>query len=194
MRLFEHVLQAAGLIIDLSGDELAGVHVEVDDGSIDLTVEIDGNRQTVNIPAGRSWSSGTDLRRGIGFVEMVPNPTATVTFDIGADAGTPGVGAEIGITTVKKGPLATFGNTLTTGGVAQQVIPINLARRYLFIQNRDAAETMFVRLFTGDAADSAHSIELPPGASFVMEGSFISTDKVTVLAATTGHVFACWEG
>lgn len=192
MRLFEHALTGP-LRIDLTGEEMAGVHVEVDDGTLDLTVEIDGYSQTVSVPAGRSWSSGTNLRRGIGEVILTPNPTATVTFDIGPDAGTPGVGAEIGITTVKKGALTASGVAITLGATAETLLAANNARRYLFIQNRDAAETMFIN-FGGTAVDDETSIEIVAGQSFVMEGSFISTDAVSVLAATNGHEVACYEG
>ena len=191
MRLFEFVLPSDGLTFDLSGEEWAGVHVEVDDGTCTLTVEIDGYRQSVDIPAGRSWSSGTNLRQGIGQVKLAG--TCTVTFDIGPDAGTPGIGADIGITTVKKGALTGNGVAITTGATAEELLATNTARRYLLIVNRDAAETMFVGIGV-TAVDDETSIELAAGQSYVMEGSFISTDAISILAATSGHKVACYEG
>lgn len=83
--------------------------------------------------------------------------------------------------------------TITAGGTAQQLAAVLVTRRYLFIQNIDPGEDLWFN-FTTTAVVGQPSIKLSPGAAFVMEGSFVSTELVSVIAATTGHAFVAKEG
>jgi hypothetical protein len=83
--------------------------------------------------------------------------------------------------------------TVATGGVAQNAMAANAARKYLFILNpATASEVMWFNLTTTATAASP-SIQLAAGQSFVMESSFVSTAAVSVIAATNGHAYTALE-
>ena len=96
-------------------------------------------------------------------------------------------------TTGESGALTDRSGTITSGGTAQEVMAANAARRYLFIENLDSAEEMWINLGV-TAVALQPSIRIQPLGSFVMEGSLISDQLVSVIAATTGHEFAAKEG
>lgn len=92
------------------------------------------------------------------------------------------------------GALTDRSNTITLGGTAQTLAAINAARKYLFILNdADETEDLWIN-FTTAAVVASPSIRIPPGASFAMESSFVSPQLISVIAATTGHVFTAKEG
>jgi hypothetical protein len=93
----------------------------------------------------------------------------------------------------QSGALTNRSGTITTGGVAQTLAAINAARAYLFIQNLHATEDLWIN-FTTAAAATQPSIRLSAGDTFSMEGSFVSTELVSVFAATTAHPFSAKEG
>ena len=93
---------------------------------------------------------------------------------------------------ILRGLLTNYGGTITTGGTAQQVIAANPIRNYLLVQNPSAApESLFVDF--GEVASTA-SIELVPGMTLTFESSFMTTQYVSMYAATTGHAFVIKEG
>ena len=91
-----------------------------------------------------------------------------------------------------QGLLLNYSGTITNGGNAQEVIPANPDRKYLIFQNV-SDEDMWV-MFGANATESQPSIKLISNASFVMEYNFISTQSLSVIAATTGSAFVAWEG
>lgn len=101
-------------------------------------------------------------------------------------------GRVLAVITPARGLLTNRSGSVATGATAQQLMAANTTRRYMFIQNLDSAEVMWIN-FTTDAVADQPSIRLGPLDAFVMEGSFVSTEKVTVLAATTGHKYAAKE-
>lgn len=82
--------------------------------------------------------------------------------------------------------------TITLGGTAQVIMAANTARRYLFIQN--VSDTTMWCNFTTTAVANQPSMQLIPGASFVMEASFISTEAISCIGATTAKAFTAKEG
>ncbi len=92
------------------------------------------------------------------------------------------------------GTLTNRSGTITAGGTSQQIAPANASRKYLFIQNPiTATETLFVNF--GSPAASGTSYEIAAGGSLSLGvGSFVPTDAVNIVAATTGHVFVAKEG
>lgn len=92
------------------------------------------------------------------------------------------------------GTLTDRHGTITTGGTSQQIAAVNSNRKYLLIFNPPTAtETLFIN-FTTAAAQDATSIPITPGGSFLMQApSFVSTEAVNAVAATTGHAFGCKE-
>lgn len=91
-----------------------------------------------------------------------------------------------------QGTLTDRSGTIAAGATSQQLAAVNAARRYLFIQNLDAAEDLWFN-FTTDAVVSQPSIKLGPGQSYENPAHFCSTEKVTVIATTTSHAFTAKE-
>ena len=92
------------------------------------------------------------------------------------------------------GTLTDRSGTITAGGTAQTLAAANTARKYLLIQNLHATEVLWVN-FTTAAVANQPSLQLAAaGGSLVMESSYVSTELVSVIAATTGHAFSAKEG
>lgn len=96
-------------------------------------------------------------------------------------------------TIVEPGNLTDYSGTVTVGGAADEVMAANVSRKYLFIQNAEDATDLWINLGVV-AVEASPSIRLAPGASFVMEGSFISSQALSAISSLTGHVFTAKEG
>lgn len=96
---------------------------------------------------------------------------------------------------VGSGGLTDGSADLTLGGTAEEVFPQNYGRQYLFVQNVDTAEALWVNFGTAAVADQP-SIKLLPGAAieFSLAGTgVVPTAAVSVIAATTGHPYTAKE-
>lgn len=189
MRAFQYTL-AEVLRLEFSGSERRiGVHVEVDSGTLTFKTGIRGNVVTTTIPAGRGWDSDGYLS-GVDFIELSdPDSTGVVvTFDIGEDAGIPGLASDIGVSTVKQASL-TYRSIASLAGSSQVLMPLNLSRRYIYIENR-GVNPMYVELKGGVAADNANSMKLLAGDSFEMAAGFVTTDPINILGTATESVLA----
>jgi hypothetical protein len=82
--------------------------------------------------------------------------------------------------------------TITTAATSQVLAYANGVRKYLFVENLDQTENLWIN-FGPAAVQARPSILIPGNGSFVMEGSYICTDTVTVIAATAGHAFTAKE-
>lgn len=83
------------------------------------------------------------------------------------------------------------GTTSSTPNTSTQIAPINLSRKYIFIQNVDEA-TIWIN-FTSAATIGQPSIELTGGSSFVLEGTSISTEAINVISASTSVPYTVKE-
>lgn len=83
------------------------------------------------------------------------------------------------------------GTTSVTPDTSTQVMPANLNRKYLFIQNIDDA-IVWIN-FTSAATAGQASIELLPGAAFVLEGSSISTEAVNIVSQSVNIPYTAKE-
>ncbi len=90
------------------------------------------------------------------------------------------------------GTLTDRSGTITAGGTAQTLAAANAARRYLLVENLDPAEDLWIN-FTTTAAAAHPSLLIPPRGGFVMDAGFVSTELVSVIAATTSHAFTAKE-
>lgn len=90
------------------------------------------------------------------------------------------------------GALTDKSGTITSGGASQVLAAANTSRKYFFVLNL-SAENLWIN-FTTAAAATQPSIKLIPGSSFVMEDSFISTEAINILGATTASPFCAKEG
>lgn len=93
---------------------------------------------------------------------------------------------------VKQSSLIDGSGTITTGGTAQTVFAANGSRRYLYVQNNSTA-ALWIN-FTTAATTSQPSLEIVAGNSFVMDSSFVSTEAVSIIGATTGQTFTAKQG
>lgn len=92
----------------------------------------------------------------------------------------------------RRGSLIDNSDAITTGGTHQSVCGANPDRAYFLFQNiSDTA--MWINFGVNAVADQP-SILIPAGGAFVMEGSFVSTETVDVMCATTGKKFVSKEG
>lgn len=92
-----------------------------------------------------------------------------------------------------RGAVVNKSGTVTVGATAQTLAAANTARKYLFVQNVDDGEDLWIN-FTTAAVRDQPSIRLRPGESFEMTGGFLTTELVSVIATTTGHKFTAKEG
>lgn len=96
------------------------------------------------------------------------------------------------ISSTTKGVLVDYsGTTALLSGTSTQIAPSNPNRKYLFIQNVGKA-SIWIN-FTQDATQNQPSIQLAPGASFVMEGSSVTTEAVNVVSGIISVPFVVKE-
>lgn len=90
--------------------------------------------------------------------------------------------------------------TITTGATAQTIAAANATRRYLLIAN--VSDIVLWVNFGATAVADQPSIPLKAcaaagdgsGGSIVFEGSYVPSDLVSLIGATTGKKFVCKEG
>lgn len=92
-----------------------------------------------------------------------------------------------------QGSLTNRSGTIAAGGTAQQAMAANTARRYLLFVNVSDTD-MWINLGATAVANQPSILVKAGGGSFVMEGSFVSTELVSVICATTGKAFTAKEG
>ncbi len=90
-----------------------------------------------------------------------------------------------------KGTMVNRSGTITTGGTSQVVMAANAARRYFMIQN--VSDTIMWCNFTTAAVADQPSFQIAVGASFVMDGSVVSTEAINCIGAVTGKSFTSKE-
>lgn len=81
--------------------------------------------------------------------------------------------------------------TITSGGTAQTVMPVNNHRAYLVIENVSAGD-LWVN-FTTPAVQNQPSLKISPNGSYVLESSFVTDELVSIIGATTGQAFTAKE-
>lgn len=87
--------------------------------------------------------------------------------------------------------LTDISGTITAGGSSQQISTAH-SRKYLLVQNPSSAtESLWVN-FGAAATVGQPSIEIAAGTALVLS-SFIPSQTITVIAATTGHAFTAKE-
>jgi hypothetical protein len=90
------------------------------------------------------------------------------------------------------GALTDRSGAITAGGTSQQVAAAKTNRAYLLFQN--ISDTAMWLNFGAAATADNNSIFLNSQGSMLFSGSFIPSDSVNVLCATTGKKFVCKEG
>lgn len=81
--------------------------------------------------------------------------------------------------------------TITTGGVAQTAIGLNLARKGCLIQNQSTGDLWISELTT--AVATSPSLWLPSGTYFTCETTGVPTTLISIIGITTGQAYAARE-
>lgn len=95
------------------------------------------------------------------------------------------------ITTTNRGALTDRSGTASTSSTS--IIAANANRKYLMVQNLSGAK-MYIN-FGAAASQGSGSIFLAAnGGSFTMEGEFLSTDQIFIIASANSSAFTAKEG
>ena len=82
--------------------------------------------------------------------------------------------------------------SITLGGTAQTIAPVNTRRTYILVQNiSDTA--MWLNLGATATAGAGSLLLTANGGSYAAEGSAIPSGAVSILCATTGKEFTAKE-
>src|SRR5690242_2422020 len=101
-------------------------------------------------------------------------------------------GVPIVVGVVTRGAWTDRSGTITAGGAAQSVAPINANRSYIFIMNI-STDRLWIN-FGATAVQNQPSILLEVGAAFVLEANYIETEAISIIGPTTGQAFTAKEG
>lgn len=120
------------------------------------------------------------------YIAIVLSAGSAIIGKVGIDQTTDGttnlVVVKNRVTTVSSGS-----GTITTGGVAQNVLAADSNGYNYFIQNNSTGDLWFSTLAT--AVASQPSIRLPAGAVYETPDSLKAVGALSVLGATTGQAF-----
>lgn len=127
------------------------------------------------------------------FTEIEEGVYAETVAVVGVSGG--GTGPSGGtVVEPSKGALTDASSTITTGGTAQEAVASNADRVFLqIVCPLHATESIYFSLVGTAAVDAAGSIELQAGDSVIYDGTFVPSDAVSVIAATTGTPFTIWH-
>lgn len=151
-------------------------------------IQVDVNGNLLTAPAAASTSAVTQS----GTWTVQPGNTANTTaWKVDGSAVTQPVSGTI-TAAVSTGTVTDRSGTITLGGTAQTIMAANSSRKYLLIQN--TSDTTMWCNFTTTAVATQPSFNLIPGATFTMEGSFVSTELISCIGATTAKIFTAKEG
>ena len=136
----------------------------------------------------------TDSLAVTGFSGPISAFTAQAALDTnGADAGLAGiVSGGAGGSSGFSGTLTDRSGTITIGGTSQVLAPVNATRKYLNIKNTSSAN-IAVNFTAAASLTSGSYVIVPLGSLNLSTGSFITTESVTVVGATTGQTFVAKE-
>lgn len=129
---------------------------------------------------------------------MSPPPVLSVVIDNSEFSAwsevtdnTPG-GDTVTVISPTQGTTTDRSGSIALGSNSQALMGANTARNYLFIQNTGSNDIWFN--FSISAVIGQPSMKLQPGGAFVMEGSFVSTEAMFIIGATTAQVYTAKEG
>lgn len=119
-------------------------------------------------------------------VQVVDNGDGTYSLAVA------GINGNAIATGAEKVSFTNRSGTIAVASEAQEVMPANLNRKYLVVQNV-SANTLWIN-FNTDANEDQPSIQLlANGGSFVMEASAIVTDSVSIIGGTVAQSYTAKE-
>lgn len=161
--------------------------------------DADGNVLSVNVGPGElapcpseiAGAYAIKVRSGSATGPVIQTSAREIQF-VASSPASNSSGSEV-IVVPTQGALTDYSGTIASGGTAQTAVAANASRRYLLVQNVSLTEDLWLN-FGVAAVASQPSILLRPGSSFESSPAFVSTQLVSVIAATTGHAFVVKEG
>jgi hypothetical protein len=82
--------------------------------------------------------------------------------------------------------------TITLGGTSQQLAPKNADRFYFFFQNISTGD-LWLNYTTVAGIGTSGSELVRPGDKVYLEASYVTSEAINVIGATTGQQFTCKE-
>jgi hypothetical protein len=147
------------------------------------------------------WEDGSDTLRVASVAKPMPIQISDGTRvssirDTGSTdslnvAITDASGNQITNYSSSSGAFTDRSGTITAGGTQQTLAAALATRKYFFFQNL-SIEDMWLNFTTVATADQP-SIKVVSGGSFALEGSFVSTELISIIAATTGSKWTAKE-
>lgn len=164
---------------------------------------IGGNAVTTTLPVSGTVAATQSGTWNVG-ITGTPNVSVTNTPSVNATiVGTPAVTLAGGTVSATSAAAYTDRSvTIATGGTSQQLMASNGSRKGFMIRNPASAasqgvttpEPVFVNWGTAAVVNGTTSWELLPGESLTsQEIGLVSTQQITVIGATTGHVVIAKE-
>lgn len=146
---------------------------------------------------------GGGSNASVGVVGSTAPTSATQIGYVDANGNEQAAGDTNPLPVIWNAPRGTFtdrSGTITTGGTSQTLAAINTTRKYLLIVNPTVATENIYINFTSAATvaitqtAATSSIPIAPGGSYSLGFSEITTELITINAATTGHAYIAKEG
>lgn len=117
----------------------------------------------------------------------------TVQPSTGGALASGGTSASADYVRPSQGTLTNRSGTITAGDTAQTLMAANADRKYLSIMNISDT-VMWFNFTTAAVKDSPSFILAANGGSFTMEGSYVSTEAISIICVTTGKKYTAKEG
>lgn len=84
-------------------------------------------------------------------------------------------------------------NDLVGGSAAQPLFAALATRRYLLVQNLDAADILWIDFDDVDAVEDEPSLRIAAGATFIVEGPYCPNGSISIIGPTLGQKFTAKE-
>lgn len=149
---------------------ISGDYVRVKTASVPVRIQVESGDVDATIEQGDALNLKPFTRLVISHADAAEQ-TITLLIGDGTSADSAKVGGSVAVTgTVAVDDGGTFASSMapaTIGLVAAAISPANAARRFLLIQNIDAAGVIWIRFNANPAIDGG--IRLEPGAMLLLE-------------------------
>ena len=159
-----------------------------------LSGDLSGNLRTV---LNAALPAGSNIIGKFGIDQTTPGTTNGVQVNAALPAGANTIGALNPLA----GTYTSKNASITGGGTAQTLIASNASRRRFYIQNPctatgqgiAAVESIYINFTTTAGVNNGTSIEILACGSYESDAGPITTQAISVNAATTGHKIVAGE-
>lgn len=147
-----------------------GDYVRLKAASVAVTVRAPDNNETVELEQGDDAVLSAFSRLRLSHADAAEQ-IVTVYVGKGTRAGSSKVGGAVAVSNFPasvavNGPMVNAAKAVTNASA--QVLAANAARRFLMVQNKDAAGSVWVTL-DGSAATTGNGIKIAPGSSLILD-------------------------